>query len=46
MPKFQCEKCSYEFDKDEAPSKCPYCDKEGSIKLYKTAQDWLNESLD
>ena len=44
MPKLQCGKCNYVFEKEKIPKKCPYCEAEGSITLYKSAQDWLDES--
>lgn len=44
MPKLQCKKCNYELDTDEAPKRCPYCSRVGSIIPYKTAQDWLNDN--
>lgn len=36
MKRFRCNKCNYEFyprakDKEEAPFRCPYCGKEGSV---------------
>jgi|TARA_Y100000031_G_C8162239_1_gene357597 predicted Zn-ribbon and HTH transcriptional regulator len=44
MPKLQCSKCNYEFDKEKIPKRCPYCSAEDSIILYKTAQDWVDET--
>ena len=44
MPKLQCKKCNYEFEKEETPKRCPYCSAEGTIVPYKTAQDWVDES--
>jgi len=46
MATLQCKECNYDFDKDKIPKRCPYCGKEGSLKPYKTAQDFLNESKD
>lgn len=40
----QCRKCNYDFEKAAIPSKCPYCSAEGSVRPYKTAQDWLDET--
>ena len=44
MIKFQCTKCSFEFEKDKKPNRCPYCGAEKSIMEYKTAQHFLDES--
>ena len=44
MAKFQCKKCSFEFEKEKMPKKCPFCGAEKSVVPYKTAQHYLEES--
>lgn len=36
-------RCNYKFDRDKAPSRCPYCGAENTIKRQLSAQDILNE---
>ncbi len=42
MPKVQCMKCNFEFEKEEIPLRCPYCAAEGTLGDLKTAQDFLD----
>ncbi|HJN56419.1 MAG: hypothetical protein QF436_02285 [Candidatus Woesearchaeota archaeon] len=44
MLKLQCEKCNYEFEKENPPKRCPYCAAEDFIIPYKPAQSFLDES--
>jgi len=43
MPKYQCKKCSYKFEKSKKPSICPYCGETNTVRLEPTAQDFLEE---
>ena len=43
MLKLYCTKCSYSFEKDRVPSRCPYCAEDGSIREEKSAQEVLDE---
>jgi len=43
MAKFQCTKCNFEFEKERLPWRCPYCAAEGTLGLFKTAQEFLDE---
>ena len=45
MIDFECRSCGFKFRKEKMPQRCPYCSKEGSVGLRKTAQDLLNETL-
>ena len=45
MLKIQCTKCDFEFEKEEIPSRCPYCAGEGTLGDLKTAQELLNEDI-
>jgi hypothetical protein len=42
-----CEYCNYKFEpKGAVPTKCPYCDREGTLKKSKSMQDWIDEVKD
>jgi Zn finger protein HypA/HybF involved in hydrogenase expression len=41
----ECERCSYRFSAKDAPQKCPYCDKVGTIRKVQTAQDLIDEAV-
>lgn len=41
--KFECNKCHYVTDKEEAPKRCPYCGQESTMRKASTAQDILND---
>ena len=45
MLDLECRNCSYKFKKDKIAPRCPYCSKEGSVGLRKTAQDLLDETF-
>ncbi len=44
--KFFCTSCNYTFRPriaGKVPSRCPYCDKEGTLKQVKSMQEWIDE---
>ena len=45
MVKLYCTNCGYMFNVKtlKLPDRCPYCDKTGSIKESKSAQDFIDE---
>lgn len=46
MTNLYCEHCNYRFPLKAGkgiPKKCPYCDAKDTIKVVKTAQDWLDD---
>ena len=45
MMDLECRSCGFKFRKEKVPVRCPYCSKEGSVGLLKSAQDLLNETL-
>lgn len=45
MLDLECRKCGYKFSLKKIPQRCPYCSKENSVGLLKTAQDLLDETL-
>ena len=45
MIELECLNCKYKFKLEKIPPRCPYCSKENSVGLLKTAQDLLNETL-
>lgn len=45
MIDFECRNCGFKFRQEKKPLRCPYCSKEGSVGLLKTAQDLLDETL-
>jgi len=45
MIDFECRNCGFKFKLAKLPQRCPYCSKEGSVGLLKTAQDLLDETL-
>ena len=45
MIDLECRSCGYKFKNAKITPRCPYCSKEGSVGLRKTAQDLLNETL-
>ena len=45
MIDFECRNCGFKFKLVKIPPRCPYCSKEGSVGLLKTAQDLLDETL-
>ena len=45
MIDLECRNCKYKFKLEKIPARCPYCSKEGSVGLLKTAQDLVDETL-
>ncbi len=45
MMDLECQKCGFKITKDRIPSRCPYCAKEGTLGLSKSAQDILDEAV-
>ena len=45
MPDLECRSCGFKFRKEKTPVRCPYCSKESSVGLLKSAQDLLDETL-
>ena len=45
MHDLECRSCGFKFSLQKIPARCPYCSKEGSVGLLKTAQDLLDETL-
>ena len=45
MLSLECERCKYRFSLKAIPKKCPYCDKEGSVRQAQSAQDLIDEAL-
>lgn len=45
MLDLECRGCGYKFKIAKMPARCPYCSKERSVGLRKTAQDLLDETL-
>lgn len=45
MLDLECRSCGYKFSNKRIPARCPYCSKEGSVGLLKTAQDLLEETF-
>jgi len=45
MLDLECRNCGYKFRNVKIPNRCPYCSKESSVGLLKTAQDLLDETL-
>jgi len=45
MMELECRSCGFKFKKEKIPPRCPYCSKERSVGLLKTAQDLLDETL-
>ncbi|MBI2134125.1 hypothetical protein HYU11_05600 [Candidatus Woesearchaeota archaeon] len=46
--KVHCTNCNYQYSprSGKMPSKCPYCDKQGSIEKIKEMQQWIDEIAD
>ena len=45
MIDLECRNCGFKFRQEKIPGRCPYCSKESSVGLLKTAQDLLDETL-
>ena len=45
MPNLECRSCGYKFKSIKMMERCPYCSKEGSVGMLKSAQDFLEETL-
>jgi rubrerythrin len=45
MLSLECGRCNYKFSSKTIPRKCPYCDREGSVKRAQMAQDIIDEAL-
>ena len=45
MIDLECRNCGFKFRQEKIPVRCPYCSKEASVGLLKTAQDLLDETL-
>ena len=45
MMDLECRNCEFKFRKEKIPPRCPYCSREGSVGLLKTAQDLLDETF-
>ena len=45
MVNVYCDACGFKFElkQGKAMPKCPYCDRKGTIKPLKKAQEWLDE---
>ncbi len=43
MTKYHCRKCSYSFEKNKAPNRCPYCASDNTVEEVKSAQTILDE---
>jgi len=43
MTKYNCRKCSYKFERNKAPNRCPYCASENTVEEVKSAQNILDE---
>ncbi len=40
---YRCRNCGYQIARRIAPRKCPYCGKEGTMAVEKSAQDLIEE---
>ena len=45
MLELECRSCGYKFSYKNVPPRCPYCSKQNSVGLLKSAQDLLDETL-
>ncbi|MBI2142641.1 hypothetical protein HYU15_04110 [Candidatus Woesearchaeota archaeon] len=43
--KLHCTNCNYQFTPKtgKMPSRCPYCDKSGTVEKVKQMQEWIDE---
>lgn len=45
MLDLECRSCGYKFKNVKIPQRCPYCSKESSVGMRKTAQDLLDDTF-
>jgi len=43
MMQYQCYYCKYKFKSSKTPTKCPYCEKTGTITRLKSANELVDE---
>jgi len=41
----ECTRCNYKFRSKAIPKRCPYCNREGSVRQAQSAQDLIDEAL-
>ncbi|MBI4010465.1 MAG: hypothetical protein HY361_04760 [Candidatus Aenigmarchaeota archaeon] len=46
MIELECRSCGYKFTSSKTPNICPYCSKQGSVGLRKSAQELLDDTFD